>query len=120
MKIYQTDVAGMIGFLKAKKVCRSSIKSHEDCYDRFHTFLQEQKLNWCNDAVDLWLVELSIACGHSTCGSCRNSLNPELYRTVTCILSGRLTTDWVVYLCVQNWMTFSPHTQITIPKNVYD
>lgn len=58
MKIYQTDVAGMIGFLKAKKVCRSSIKSHEDCYDRFRTFLQEQKLNWCNDAVDLWLVEL--------------------------------------------------------------
>lgn len=58
MKTYQTDVVAMIDFLKAKEVCKSSIKSHEDCYDQFRIFLQEQKLDWCNDAVEQWLAEL--------------------------------------------------------------
>ena len=58
MKTYQTDVTGMIEFLKLKEVCRSSIKSHRDCYDQFNTFLQVRKLNWSKSAVEQWLAEL--------------------------------------------------------------
>lgn len=59
MKSYEVTVVELIGFLRSKKVCPSSIRSHEDCYQRFQSFMVEQSRSWEPETVSIWIKKLS-------------------------------------------------------------
>ena len=58
MKSYDEAVAEIIGFLRSKSVCQSSINSHKDCYQQFKLYIYEHGRQWEPSAVSDWINEL--------------------------------------------------------------
>ena len=58
MKSYDETVDQMICFLKSRRVCRSSIDSHKNCYQQFRSFMSEHKRHWEPTAVYDWMTGL--------------------------------------------------------------
>lgn len=58
MKSYDKTVNCMILFLKERKVCSSSIKSHQKCYYEFRLFMQGKKRQWSSLVVSEWISKI--------------------------------------------------------------
>ena len=55
---YDKAVTQMIQYLKQKKVCSSSIKSHIDCYERYKAYLLKEESQWSDESVSSWLLTM--------------------------------------------------------------
>ena len=55
---YKENVRKVMDFLRAKKVCTSSQRSHIECYEALEAFMVEKKESYSTQIRDLWLDEI--------------------------------------------------------------
>ncbi len=55
---YDETVKKVMTLLKEKEVCRSSQKSHRDCYDSLRRFMQERNADYSEVTSDCWLIRI--------------------------------------------------------------
>jgi integrase len=55
---YDETVNKVMALLKEKEVCKSSQKSHRDCYDSLRCFMQEMNADYSEVIRDLWLIRI--------------------------------------------------------------
>jgi len=52
---FKSYVSGLINYLSSRKMCSSSVRAHEECYETLIKYLEDNNIGYSKNACDVWL-----------------------------------------------------------------
>ncbi len=67
MNQYETDVRKIMDYLSGRKLCLSSRKSHQLCYEELGAYLKKNGLAFSRDSSERWLKDIQVSHNRQQC-----------------------------------------------------
>lgn len=55
MDEFKSYVSGLVNYLSSRKMCSSSVRAHEECYETLIKYLEDNNIGYSQNACDVWL-----------------------------------------------------------------